>query len=209
MLSREQIAIERDDEHGRAGVLGEPQGVSDQRARRHVRGSRQRLIPQVDAVDEVDHRLERNSRPRRVSGTVVGNIAHDCEFQAVPHIGSLIGTIPRSPRHTLAPSVRQIRVAQPGRWRASCDCPGGAVTNSRHGSHQRRSGTPAPIAPPASATRSDLIRGARGSAAHPLVPNVLSAHAPSLAASSPTSTPTLQRSRFPTRDSRQRSRPPA
>ena len=57
------------EQHRRTGVLSERQRGRDERARRDVGRARQRLVPQIDAVDEVDHRLQRHPRPRRLRGT--------------------------------------------------------------------------------------------------------------------------------------------
>ena len=138
----QEIAVERHEEHRRTGVLREGQRRGDERAGRDVRRAWQRLVPQVDTVDEVDHRLERDPEARRFHGSPGGCIAHDCGFHAVPTL--IIGSAPISLVH-----VTPWHRAPTNPCRSRADPPAQLATRFPP---SRRSGTPAGSALPASTT---------------------------------------------------------
>jgi hypothetical protein len=96
ILRCERLAGQGDQEHGRTGVLSERERSADRVQRCQSGRAWQRFIPQIDAVDQVDDGLQGNTRSCRSCGTVGCCAAHNCGFQAIPHIGFLIGTVPRS-----------------------------------------------------------------------------------------------------------------
>jgi hypothetical protein len=76
LRSREHRSRQRHQEHCRSGVLRESERIPDHRLRRSVGRAWQRLVPEIDAVDQVDHRLQRDSSSRRIGGAGRGRITH-------------------------------------------------------------------------------------------------------------------------------------
>jgi hypothetical protein len=120
ILSRERLAGQGDQEHGGTRVLRERERCADREHWRESGRAWQRFIPQVDAVDQVDDGLQRNTRSCRSRGTVGCGAAHNCGFQAVPHIGFLIGTVPRSSTSHLRTERPTNRCRSPVRIHVRC-----------------------------------------------------------------------------------------
>ncbi len=80
----EDLVRERHEEHGGSGVLGKRERRDHHLVRGGTGRAWQRLIPQVDTVDEVDHRLQGDARTLRRAGSVGRCTAHHCCFQAAP-----------------------------------------------------------------------------------------------------------------------------
>jgi hypothetical protein len=143
------LSVERDEEHRRTGVLRQRQCPGDDRVGRHAGWARQRLIPQIDPVDEVDHRLQRHTRAPDIGGRVGRGASHHCGFQAVPHIASLTAPFPVvhvTPSHR--PSDESVSLTVP-------------ISRQERTAAGQMSAAVHELAPM-------LTWGARGSAAHPV-----------------------------------------